>query len=530
MGQQKLNDIRFIQGQGGSGRQAAGTDHISGLMFYSNTRPSAFTDNFSTGGVHQIFSPADAVALGIDGTYSDETKSTATVLITAIGADGDTFELKVTEGSGTVISLGTYTKVAADTTTALVAAGLTAAINTANTSAYPHGYSATLGGSTVTITARPGMGVFLNTGTPYSKVTTGTIAGTLTQNVVVGIASEIAIWFYHISQYFRMKPDGNLYVGIFNVAGAADFSDIQKMQQYALGSIVQLGIWDKTQTFALASLTKLQTQITALRNDNRRLSSIVYSADIKAIATPLTTLSGNAYNVRALSAANVSALIDNDGSGLGRDLFYAYGKTISSLGACIGCISESSISEDIGNPIDRFNCDNGFEFNSIMFGDGTKFEAVSVNQRNQLNANGYIYLSKIDYTPGAFYSDDHTSVALSSDYSYIHDNRILDRVVKDEFRVLIPVLKSKLKLQSNGTMSQQTIEHIQQLAGEPIKALIASGDLATDPENFDPKLWIKIDANQKPNVTGKLVIAIQLLENAIAHSIEVPIGYVSSLI
>src|SRR4051812_20022350 len=116
---QKLNDINFILGQGGSGRQANGNDYIAGLLFYNGTRPTAFkpndADNFSTGTVRQIFSAADAATLGIDDSYSDETKSTATVQVTAIGANGDTIEIKVAEytgGSGKgVVSLGTYIKV-----------------------------------------------------------------------------------------------------------------------------------------------------------------------------------------------------------------------------------------------------------------------------------------------------------------------------------------------------------------------------------------------------------------------------------
>ena len=93
---QKLNDIQFILGQGGSGRLAQGTDYISGLMFFSNSRPAAMgADNFSTGSVRQIFSLADAVALGIDNLYTDETASTGKIVITNAGATGDSVTLKI---------------------------------------------------------------------------------------------------------------------------------------------------------------------------------------------------------------------------------------------------------------------------------------------------------------------------------------------------------------------------------------------------------------------------------------------------
>jgi hypothetical protein len=534
---QKLNDITFSVGQGGSGRQANGTDYISAMLFYNNTRPSAMlaalpggVDNFASGSVMQIFSAADAVNIGIDDTLTDETKSTGKIVITNAGATGDAVTMKVQEWTGGtgkgLVSLGTYTNLASDSI-ATVVTGLTAAINAGTNT---HGYVAveTLG-TTVTITARAGMGVYLNSGTPYTKVVTGTLAGTITQNVISGVASKLAVYYYHIVRYFAKKSDGTLYIGIFNTAASGTFTDIDNIVTYAQGATVQMGIWDDTQTFALAKLTAIQARITALKAGFKYLSSVVYAADIKALSTPLTTLAGASYNLATLSASNVSALIDNDGNGTGLDLFYATGKTISSMGACIGCISESAISEDIGNPIARFNCDDGSEFNTIMFGDGTQYNLVSRSQLDALNNNRYVFLSKIPYTAGSWYSDNHTSTALTSDFAYMNDNRIIDRVIKDSFVALTPVLKSKLKLKTDGTMTDQTISNLIAIEGDVIKPLIASEDLAGDADNFDASKWVSISPTQKPNVAGKLIIGVKLVENAIARSIEVPIGFVSSL-
>lgn len=532
----KLNNITFLQGQGGSGRQANGTDYISGLLFYG-TRPAALlaslpggVDNVTNGSVVQLFSASDALALGIDNLYTDETKSTGKIVITNAGATGDAITLKIQEWSGGtgkgLVTLGTYTNLSSDTI-ATVVTGLTAAIN-AGTNTHGYTAAATLG-TTVTVTARKGTGVYFNTGTPYTKVVTGAMAGTITQNVIAGVASANAVWYYHIQKYFAKKPNGTIYVGIFNTAGAATFADIATMQTYAGGAIVQMGIWDNQKTFALGSLTLIQTQCTNLKAVHKLLSNVIYAADIKAISTPLTSLAGSAYNLATLSANNVTALIDNDGNAGGYDLFNQQGITISSLGNAVGCVSEAAISEDIGNPIDRFNGDDGSEFDTLMFGDGTMYAAVSQSQLDALNNNRYLFLSKIPYTAGSFYSDDHTSIAYTSDYAWIHDNRIIDRVIKDSFVALTPVLKSRLILNTDGTLQSTTIAYITSIVGNIIKPLIASNDLAGDPNNFDASKWVVINANQKPNVAGYLTVAIKLVENGIAHSIQVPIGFVSSL-
>jgi hypothetical protein len=59
-----LNDVTFIQGQGGLGRPLAGEDHISGMVFYlSNANlPSGFTVSTR---IKQVFSVQEAEGLGI---------------------------------------------------------------------------------------------------------------------------------------------------------------------------------------------------------------------------------------------------------------------------------------------------------------------------------------------------------------------------------------------------------------------------------------------------------------------------------
>jgi hypothetical protein len=91
-----LNDVSFVKGQGGLGRPLPGQDHISGLIYYvaNGSLPSGFT---TASRIKKIFSVADAEAAGIKADYNDETKATASFAVTAIGANGDTVELKVLE-------------------------------------------------------------------------------------------------------------------------------------------------------------------------------------------------------------------------------------------------------------------------------------------------------------------------------------------------------------------------------------------------------------------------------------------------
>jgi len=123
------NDVIFNKGQGGLGRPLAGTDYISGMLFYSASLPTGFT---SSDRIKIVYSVADAVALGITNLSVGETKSTATYLVTNKGAVGDTHALTCAiidsvnptpakSALGTV-TLASYTQVTADVVSTSTAA------------------------------------------------------------------------------------------------------------------------------------------------------------------------------------------------------------------------------------------------------------------------------------------------------------------------------------------------------------------------------------------------------------------------
>jgi hypothetical protein len=172
------DDIVFNKGQGASKRVAAGQDYISGLIIYcaNGNLPVGFTP---TANIVQMFSPVNAINAGISNTCADETKATGTILVTAIGTLGDQISVSVNEPFNTPVLLGTYTKTAIETTVTLVAAGIVTAINAGTKT---HGYTAANVVGLVTITARIGLGLYLNTGTPLSFALNvgATLAATLT--------------------------------------------------------------------------------------------------------------------------------------------------------------------------------------------------------------------------------------------------------------------------------------------------------------------------------------------------------------
>ncbi|EHQ30023.1 DUF2586 family protein [Mucilaginibacter paludis] len=504
-----LSNITFIQGSGGLGRPLAGQDHYSGLIFYSATLPSGFS---ASNRVKKFFSVTDAESAGINLAYTDETKATATYLVSAAGNTGDTIGFNVTEPGSKTVALGTFTKTAGQTTVNAVAAGIAAAIN-ANTQTT--GYSATALVATVTITARAGLGIYLNSGSPLVVQSPGAIAGTLTQ-FAGGAASRNAVYHYHISEFFRIQPKGVLWVGIFAVPSAYTFSEIATLQSIADGSLRQVGIYKDAAAFATADLTAIDLACKAQDTGHKPLIAL-YGADLSGMAdiSALTDLS-------LLSASTASAIIAQDGGAVGAALYQTFGKSITTLGAQLGATALAKVNEDIAW-VQKFNISNGTECETLAFANGVLFSDPSVtdNLLNYLDAQRYVFLRKYVGYSGSFFNSFNMAVSVSSDYAYGEDNRTIQKAKRGIYASLLLVLNGPLVLNADGTLSANTLAYLETMTTPNLDQMVRDGEISA----YQPV----IDSAQNVSSTGTLVITVQIVADGVARQIQVPISYVQSL-
>lgn len=504
-----LNDIIFIKGQGGLGRPLEGEDYISGMLLYGSL-PSGFT---SSDRIKSVGSISEAEALGISNDYSDGTAATGSYLVSNKGADEDTINISVDAinevGIATTYNLGTYTKVTADSTTALVATAIGAVINAGTIN---HGFSASVATSTVTITAPKRFGTYLNTGTPIVVTIVGAIAGTITQ-FASGTVSTKAVWHYHISEFFRVQPKGQLYIGVYGVPSTYTFSEIQLMQDYAQGKIRQLAVF-KNAVYASANLTAIQLVCNTLAGLHKPLS-VLYAGDIKAV-TDLTTLT----DLATLTASNVSAVIGQDAAGQGNYLYITQGKSITCLGATLGAVAFSKVSEDIAW-ISKYNMSSGAELDSIAFANGTLISACSQSLLNTLDNYRYIFLIKYVGIAGSYFNDSHCAIALTSDYAYIENNRTIDKAIRGIYSSMLPNLNSPLVLNADGTLTDTTVAYFTSQAEVNLFEMVRQVELSA--------FSVIINPAQNVLSTSTLVITVKLVPIGVARQITVNIGFTLSI-
>ncbi len=505
--------ITFIKGEGGLGRGLTTKDHISGLNFYvaNGSLPSGFT---TTARVKALYSPADAISAGIANDYSDATGAGAVYTFTNVGAAADTVELKVADidanGVARSLSLGVFTRTASEITVTLLAAAYKAVVNAGTLT---HGYSADNTAGALALTGPKRLGIYLNTGSPLTATIVGTIAGSVTTAFTGGIASLKAQWYYQISEYFRMQPKGVLFVGFYAIPATYTFTDIADTQTFAVGEIRQIGVMkDPTSAFSTANLTTIQSVLAGQETLKKPLSAL-YAADLSGTAD-ITTLT----DLGLLSAPLVSAVIAQDGGGQGNYLWLTTGKSHPCLGALLGTVALSSVGENVGW-IEKYNISNGIENEVLAFANGQKYNssAISDSAIDTLSDKRYIFLKKFTGSAGSYWVDSHTAVIVSSDYAYIENNRVIHKAMRNLYAGYLPQLNSPLRLNSDGTLADVTIVHLESVGEVALDAMVRDGEISAK----------KVEINNAQNVlsTSKLVVAATLVINGVARKIEIPIGF-----
>jgi hypothetical protein len=520
-----LNNITFIKGQGGLSRALPGTDYVSGLVFYDNTLPSGFATNDR---IKQIFSVEDAEALGISSNYSDETKATATVTITVSGNTGDNITITTKEGGnngtktvsgGTLVDaayvsvqLVNYNKPATSSSNTDVASDIATLINLGTDT---HGYTAIASSSSLTISAKAGLGAFPNTkGLTITK--TGSITATSTA-WTGGVGSKNAVKHYHISEFFRIQPQGNLFVGIFDVpVGAYTFAEIGSMSTYSSGVIKQLGIYQDSQAFNYNDITVIQSVCDILGNAIAPLS-VLLGPDLSAVAN-LSTL----QDLGVLHANNVSVVIGQDSGNLGNSLAWSNGKSVTTLGATLGAVALSKVSEDIAW-VSKFNISSGQEDEVIGFANGLPLNdpSISTNLLSLIDLKRYIFLRKLTNVNGSYFNDSHTAIAKSSDYAYIENNRTINKAIRGVYSDLIPQLNSPLTLNSDGTLSDATVAYLTSEGSKSVNQMVRENEVSA--------VKVSIDPAQNVASTSTIVVAISIVPIGVARNIIVKIGFSTSI-
>lgn len=501
-----LPKITFTKTKGGLGRTlpGPGQDHISGIIFYNDTKPSGFSGD--TAYVEKVLSLTDAENLGIVNTNIDEIKATATLTLTSASTISQNMTISV--GS---LALATY-DVTATGTTIVEASNIATAIN-ANT--YSTKYTATASGSTVTITAPAGLGISLNT-TTLTITTTSTVIANTSTAFSGGVASILSQWHYQVSEFYRLQPNGILYIMIADVPTTYFQTEILDIQKQAQGALRQIAVFAQAKTAITTSdVSALHNAIELTIEDFGVSFSAVYSTDLMTL-TDVSLLP----DLSQLNAPKVSVIISQSLSGVAQNLKLITGKSVPTLGAALGTIAFAKVSDSIAW-VEKFNVSDGVECETVGFANGQSINVISKIILERLQGYRYVYLRKFGNPTGSFWSDSNCAVSVDSDWSFIENNRTIDKTIRGVRSAILPKLNSALALKADGTLTDATIASWKSYCNETLELMRRAGELS--------QYKTDIDSAQDVLSTSEINITISIIPMGVARQINISIGFKTKL-
>lgn len=515
------SNITFNFAQGGLNIAPAGTDYISGIVFKAATTPSGFTWS----NAQAIFSLSQAESLGIYGNYQDETAATSRITVSATGSAGNTVNIAVVQPSINStfqsINLGTYTLTSNDTTVSTLATDLS---NFINSSTNTTGYSATAPvGGTFSIVAVTGEGTILNGTTP--TITISGIGTTVSAAAFSGGVNSVrAVENYQISEFFRMNPNGQLWVDYEQNFGT--YQCLNTLQVQSGGLINQVGIYNigaTTSAEIIADFGALQVACTTLTTQQTPIV-VIYSPNISA-TTNLATLPAP----RTLTSNYVSGVIEQDGGAQGAHLAQMLGVSVPSYGNCLGMASSANVAQNFGNPIPQFNQSNGTELETVAFANGQLYNSLFASEFNllvQLDAAGWIFGSKIANATGTYVNDNPSAIVVTNDYSYMNINRTINKVQRTVYSALIPFINGGVTLNNDGTLNINYISKLKAACTPGLNAMIQNGNISGYPVTSGSNTnSIYVNPSQNTAATGVVQIVVNIVPIGIAREIQVTLGF-----
>lgn len=336
-----------------------------------------------------------------------------------------------------------------------------------------------------------------------------------TLGIAEGSATFGVLW-YHIREYFRIQPDGNLFVGIYPIpSGSYDFAEVSTLQNFALGKIRQVAVFTTIAGVSTSNVSALNTVCTNLKNDHKPLIAII-AFDISAVSD-LATLA----DLRQSTTDHyVSVVIGQDGDARGKDLYDSESTSITCLGAVLGAVSLASVHESIGY-VRKFKLSDS-ELDVPAFANGELISTKSESFLASLNTKGYIFLRTHTGITGSYLNDGHTCVQLTNDLAYIKNNRTIQKALRNVRTYLLPEVLAPVELNATtGQLSGAYVESLRGLAGQALNEMVAAEEIS----GFE----VLINPEQNVQSTGEIVVTLSIVPYAASRTITVNLGFSKSL-
>lgn len=329
-------------------------------------------------------------------------------------------------------------------------------------------------------------------------------------------------WFdlkYHIDEYFRLHPNGELWVGIFD-GTTPDYSQVKDIQYEANGELFQIAAYvANLVTNATQPINDLHSELMGLEAEQMPAAGLI-AMDYSSVTTG--SFVTNTTDLTQESAHRVHNVVGQDGGARGADLFTNHmSYSLTTIGATLGAISslQESVHLSIAHP-DTINMTDGVELDVPAFANGDLVKSYSSNTLGSLKDKHHGFIRKRVLLPGTYNEFDHTAVARTNDFSDVPSLRTMDKAVRRVYLATTPQINGPVYITDEGNIDPGSISLYEGVANDGISVLEEDQNVSF--------ARVKIDPDQNTATTNELTLSIQLGKVALATTITVPIQYTAS--
>lgn len=314
--------------------------------------------------------------------------------------------------------------------------------------------------------------------------------------------------YRHISEFYRMFPNGTLYLMLYSGDMEAAFAEqyAKKLIIDANGEIRILGIANTPAAATEEYLNGFPEDVFGSIQLGQQLYDWAFSTfrpcqiilegrDFNAAnAASALDLRNITISNQVLEAFKVSVCIAQDWKFA--DGLDAIRKKMADLGTMLGSIAKKAVNENIGeveggNLVDTTN-------NKWLVAGLSNHQTVAGwdSQLEALDSKGYIFAISYTGIAGYYWNNDHTCTPIKKDKDgYFNEytisyGRVHDKAVRDLRTCLLPKVKSTQPVDPDtGKLPQALVTYFERLADDDVfnamaaEGLITAGKTTVDPES-----------------------------------------------
>ncbi|MEO7977773.1 DUF2586 family protein [Flavobacterium sp.] len=336
-------------------------------------------------------------------------------------------------------------------------------------------------------------------------------------------ANEAILLHHHITEFFRLAPDGILKLVVTEKTTAKLFfeSDAAKAIFRTHTDVKRIGFVYNADVVALDLIAEINASQLFINN---LFADKIY---LNGIYLESRNVSKAAISRRTLSASKVSLVIAQDPAIAALDAAYSH---YAAVGSILGMRAVRKVNENLGSVdiIVKPNARKGeltYPLTDSLQGlwlsaalsDGTLTSTLTDIEKRALTTNAYIYAASFQGFAGVYLNGEPTCIAISSDYSTGENNGVWDKAALGIRNALLPKVRGWFQRNpTTGKLKDTSITDLENIGKKPLQKMLVDAEIS----GYD----LVIPAGQNPNDQTPLLVKTTVTLGAITHLFEVDLS------